>query len=235
MDKNKTLHIMATKTKDQNDLQQEKINETVSKTEQLYNENKKAFWGTIAGVIVLGLAILAYQQFYAKPQTAEAQEQMYPAEAAFRAGNFEAALNGDGNSLGFAEVINEYGSKAGKAAYLYAGICELQAKNYDEAINYLKKYTGKDDILSARAAACIGDAYVGLGDYKAALAQFEKAAGIADNTFTAGYLLKAAVVCEELGQKDKALSLYKKIKDQYPQSIEGYDIDKYIGRIEAAE
>ena len=226
---------MATKTKDQNELQQEKINQTVSKTEQLYNENKAAFWGVIIGVIALGLIILAYQQFIAKPKMAEAQEQMYPAEAAFRAGNFEAALNGDGNTLGFAEVINEYGSKAGKAAYLYAGICELQTKNYSEAVNYLKKYTGKDEILSARAASCMGDAYVGLGDYKAALAQFEKAAGIADNAFTAGYLLKAAVVCEELGQKDKALSIYKQIKDKYPQSIEGYDVDKYIGRIEAAE
>lgn len=235
MTKIETIHIMATNTKDQNDLQQEKINQTVSKTEQLYNENKKAFWGTIIGVFAIGILVLAYQQFYAKPKKAEAQEQMYPAEAAFRAGNFEAALNGDGNSLGFAEVINEYGSKAGKAAYLYAGICELQTKNYDQAINYLKKYNGKDEILSARAAACIGDAYVGLGDYKAALAQFEKAAGIADNAFAPGYLLKAAIVCEELGQTDKALGIYKQIKDKYPQSLEGYDVDKYIGRIEAAE
>lgn len=226
---------MATKTKDQEALQQEKINQTVSKTEQLYNENKKAFWGTILGAVALGLIILAYQQFYAKPKKAEAQEQMYPAEAAFRAGQFETALNGDGNTLGFAEVINEYGSKAGKAAYLYAGICELQTKNYEEALNYLKKYNGKDEILAARAASCMGDAYVGLGDYKSALAQFEKAAGTAENVFTAGYLLKAAIVCEELGQKDKALSIYKQIKDQYPQSLEGYEVDKYIGRIEAAE
>ena len=103
---------MATKTKDQNELQQEKINQTVSKTEQLYNENKAAFWGVIIGVIALGLIILAYQQFIAKPKMAEAQEQMYPAEAAFRAGNFEAALNGDGNVLGFAEVIDQYGAQA---------------------------------------------------------------------------------------------------------------------------
>ena len=33
----------------------------------------------------------------------------------------------------------------------------------------------------------------------------------------------------------KALSYYKKIKDQYPQSMEGYDIDKYITRIENAQ
>ena len=53
--------------------------------------------------------------------------------------------------------------------------------------------------------------------------------------FAAEYLLKAAVACEELGNKDKALKLYETIKDKYPQSIEGYDIDKYINRIKIAE
>ena len=76
-----------------------------------------------------------------------------------------------------------------------------------------------------------GDAYVGLEDYKAALGYFEKAAAKADNMFAATYLLKAAQVCEELGDTDKALSLYKQIKEKYPQSIEGYDVDKYISRI----
>ena len=52
--------------------------------------------------------------------------------------------------------------------------------------------------------------------------------------FAASYLFKAGVVCEELGEPQKALAFYKKIKDQYPQSMEGYDIDKYISRIENA-
>ncbi len=51
--------------------------------------------------------------------------------------------------------------------------------------------------------------------------------------FAAGYLLKAGVVAEKLGQTEKALGFYKQIKDQYPQSMEGYDVEKYIGRIEA--
>ena len=35
-----------------------------------------------------------------------------------------------------------------------------------------------------------------------------------------------------LGDNAKALTFYKKIKDQYANSPEGYDIDKYITRIE---
>ena len=53
--------------------------------------------------------------------------------------------------------------------------------------------------------------------------------------FAAEYLLKAAVACEELGNNDKALKLYETIKDKYPQSVEGYEIDKYINRIKIAE
>ena len=227
---------MATKKNEKQEaLQQEKLKETVSKTEQFYNENKKTIWGCIIAAAVIALGVLAYNQFYLKPKKAEAQEQMYPAEAAFRQGNFDLALNGDGNNYGFAQVIDEYGAKAGKAVYFYAGVCALQQQNYEEALGYLKKYNGKDPILAARAQACIGDAYVGLQKYSEAVAQFEKAAGLTDNMFAAEYLLKAAVACEELGNKDKALKLYETIKDKYPQSIEGYDIDKYINRIKIAE
>ena len=37
----------------------------------------------------------------------------------------------------------------------------------------------------------------------------------------------------KLGDNAKALSFYKAIKDKYPTSLEGYDIDKYITRIES--
>ena len=229
---------MATKKNDKAALQQErqeKIEETVSKTEQFYNENKKTIWGCIIAAAVIALGVLAYNQFYLKPKVAEAQEQAYPAEAAFRVGNFEVALNGDGNNYGFAQIIDEYGSKAGKAMPFYAGVCALQLKDYEAAVDYLKKYKGKDPILAARAQACLGDALAGLERYEEAAAQFEKAAGVSDNMFAAGYLLKAAVTYEELGANDKALALYETIKDKYPQSMEAYDIDKYINRIKIAE
>lgn len=224
---------MATKTNEKETLQQEKLEATVSKTEQFYNENKKTIWGCVIAAVVIALGILAFNQFYVKPKCAEAQEQTYPAEAAFRDAQYETALNGDGNNLGFAELIKEYGNKAGKAVYLYAGICELNLGNYENAINYLKKYKGEDQILAARAAACIGDALAGLEKYTEAAAKFEDAAKISDNVFSAEYLLKAAIAYEEAGNTDKALSLYETIKDQYPQSIEGYDVDKYINRIKA--
>ena len=222
---------MANKPTEQ-ELRQQKTAEAVSKTELFFQKNAKLIYGCVAAVLLVALAILAYNRFIYQPKKVEAQKNMYLAEQKFAAGDFELALNGDDNIAGFAEIIDTYGSKAGEAVYLYAGGCALQTGDFQKAVEYFKKYDGKDKILLSRAQAGIGDAYVGLEDYKNALAAYEKAAATADNAFAAGYLLKAGQVAEELGDKDKALSCYKKIKDQYPQAIEAADIDKYITRIE---
>ena len=209
---------MANKPNDQ-ELRQQNVAEAVSKTELFFQKNGKLIYGCVAAVLLIALAILAYNRFIYQPKKAEAQKEMFKAEQKFAAGDFELALNGDDNNMGFEEIISTYGKKAGEAVYLYAGGSALQLGDFEKAIKYFKKYAG-------------GDAYVGLEDYKNALAAYEKAAATADNLFAAGYLLKAGQVAEELGDKDKALSLYKKIKDQYPQAVEAADIDKYITRIE---
>ena len=171
---------MATKSKSKEEVRQEQVETRVSKFEQFYENYKKVIWGVLIAVLVIWLAVLGYQKYIYQPKCAEAQEQAFPAETNFQQGNYEIALNGDGNVLGFAEIIDSYGIKAGKAVYLYAGICELQLGNFENAISYLKKYNGKEDILKARALACEGDAYVGLEDYKSAVAAYEKAVAVAD-------------------------------------------------------
>ena len=210
----------------------EAVVEAVSKTEKFFNENGKAMTWILVALLIVAAGVFCWNKFVYKPAVEEASAQMIAAVANFEAADYELALNGDGNALGFAQIIDEYGAKAGKAVYMYAGVCELQLGNWQLAIDNLKKYNGKDAILLARATACIGDAYVGLEDYETALSYFEKAAGIADNMYAAGYLLKAGVTAEKLGQNEKALGFYETIKDKYPQSMEGYDIDKYIGRIQ---
>ena len=222
---------MANKPTDQ-ELRQQNIAEAVSKSEVFFQKYGKIIYGCVAAILLIALAILAYNRFILQPQKEKAQEAMYKAEQTFTAGNYELALSGDDNDMGFEEIIDTYGSKAGEAVYLYAGACALQTGDFDKAIKYFKKYSGEDTILLSRAQAGIGDAYVGLEDYKSALAAYEKAAATADNVFSAGYLLKAGQVAEELGDAEKALAFYNKIKDQYPQAVEAADIDKYITRIE---
>ena len=223
---------MAIKNKTKEEVRQEQVETQVSKFELFYEKYKNVMWAVLGGVVVIWLAILGYQRYIYQPKCAEAQGQMFPAEASFQQGEYELALNGDGNVLGFTEIIDSYGTKAGKAVYLYAGICELQLGDFESAISYLKKYNGKEPIMAARALSCMGDAYVGLEQYKEAVAAYKKAVAKADNTYAAAYLLKEGLALEQLGNKADALECYKTIKDDYPQSIEAYDIDRYIAAVE---
>jgi len=206
--------------------------EVVSKSEVFFNQYKKRILGTLAVIVVVVLAVLGYNQFIAGPAHRDAQADMYHAENAFMQGNFDLALNGDGNVLGFDQVIENYGSNADKSVYFYAGVCALQLEKYEDAINYLNKYNGKDPILKARAIACIGDAYVALENYSSAVEYFNKAVAVSDNIFNATYLLKAGLTYEAMGDKVSALKCYNDIKDKYQGSIESYDIDRYIAAVE---
>ena len=204
----------------------EAVVEAVSKTDLFFKENKNLIIGVAVAAVLVAFGIFAFQKWYYQPKAREAQQQLYPAEMAFKAESWETALNGDGNNLGIAQVIEDYGKATPAAAWFEAGICELQLGNYESAIDYLKNYKGK-----ARSISCMGDAYVGLEDYAKALDCFVKAAGVIDNIYAAAYLLKAGVTAEQLGKNEEALKYYKTIKEQYPQSMEGYDIDKYISRL----
>lgn len=226
---------MAKVTKKEEELRQQNMQEAVSKTEEFFKKYGNMMYGCILAVLIVALAILAYNRFILQPKKQQATDQMAQAERWFLAGEYELALNGDDNDPGLLEIIDQYGSKAGEAVYMYAGVAALQTGDFQGAIDQLKKYDGSDPILKARAEACIGDAYAELQDYTNAISYYKKAAKTTDNAFAAAYLLKAGIVAEEAGDKAQALSFYKEIKDQWGNAPEAMEIDKYISRIEIAE
>ena len=188
-------------------------------------------WTTIVILIVI-FGSLAVNKWYLEPAREEARGQMFAAEQQFEAKNYQQALEGDGNYLGFAQLISEFGSKCDKSVYLYAGICSYNLGRYDEAVAYFKDYSSDDKIMEAKALCCIGDCYAALGDNKEALSYFKKAAAVEDNLFRAAYLQKAGIICEEMGDTEAALKFYEEIKLKYPETAEGFEADKYISRIQ---
>ncbi|PKP42162.1 MAG: hypothetical protein CVT93_05730 [Bacteroidetes bacterium HGW-Bacteroidetes-10] len=217
--------------KNQHQDPEQSVEQALNTTEHFIEKYKKPLIYTAVAILAITAIGFAYQHLYRKPLINEALAQTFVAEQHFRADSFAVALNGDGNSLGFKQIIDEYGKNAGEAVYLYAGISELQLGNYESAISYLKKYDGDDVVLQARAICNIGDAYAGLQNYKEAVSQYMKAANLEENPLAAGYLLKAGIAYEELGETAKALAAYEEIKTKYPQTVEGFEIDKYISRL----
>ncbi len=210
---------------------EEKVERALGTTERFLEKYKNILIYGVGVVLALLLVYFGYTKLYHEPQQEEARGQMYMAEQYFRMDSLSLALNGDGNNLGFLQIIDNYGNKAGDVVYFYAGVCQLHLGEYEAAINNLKKYQVGDEITTARALCCIGDAYVQLNSYPEALNYFLKAASYKSNDYAAAYMLKAGLTYEALGKKDDALKMYRHIKDEYAETTEGREIDRYIGRL----
>jgi tetratricopeptide (TPR) repeat protein len=218
--------------KGQGDNRIENFEEALTRTEQFIEDNQKPLMIVVGILVVIVVAVTVYKRYIVSPKQKEAQSQMFVAEDYFERDSFNLALNGDGNNLGFLDIIDVYKiTKSANLAKYYAGICYLHLGDYDNAIDYLSKFKSKDQMLSVIAKGAIGDAYMQAGDKEKGLDYYLEAGENSENEFLAPmYLMKAGEVLEDFGEYGRALSIYTDIKDKFPKSTEGRDIDKYIIR-----
>jgi len=223
---------MASKKKDANPQTISNVEETLTKTEQFLEENYKTLL-TGLGVIVVLVGIFWLGRLYLGKKNDEAQSQMYQAERYFEMDSLNLALNGDGNYLGFLDIAKDYKlTNAGNLAKYHAGICYLHLGKYQEAIDFLNKYSKKDKVIGSLAIGATGDAYVEMGDIDKGISKYLEAAEFGLNAFnTPLFLMKAAELYELTGKYSDALKIYERIESDYPESTEGSSIDKYIARV----
>ncbi|MBP3552459.1 MAG: tetratricopeptide repeat protein [Bacteroidaceae bacterium] len=222
---------MAKETKKQEELVN--VEEVVNKSEAFLTKNKNTIVGGIVAVVVVIAAVFCYNNYVKAPRELKASEALFQAEQYFRNGNFEQALNGDSlGAVGFVTVAEEYsGTEAGNLANAYAGMALAQLKKYEEALKYLNDFSGDDAMVAPAALGTMGNCYAQLGQNDKAASALMKAASMSDShSLSPIYLLQAGQIYEELGQNDKAVEAYKQIKNKYFNSMQAYDIDKYIER-----
>ena len=208
------------------------VEQTLTKTEQILEENYKPLLIGL-GIVVVLVALFWLGRMYLNNRSNEAQSQMYQAQRYLEDDSLKLALNGDGNYLGFLDIAKEYKyTNAGNLARYCAGICYLHLGNYQDAIDFLNKYHKKDKVIASIAIGAIGDAYVELGNTQKGISEYLAAADYADNSFNSPlFLLKAGELYEMSGNYKDALKVYQRIRDKYPNSTEGTTIDKYIARV----
>ncbi|MGC6428757.1 MAG: tetratricopeptide repeat protein [Flavobacteriales bacterium] len=209
------------------------VEETLTNTEQWVENNQALLMKVVFSVVGVIAIVLGYTKFVTEPKNNEAQSELFMAVNSFEKDSFNLALNGDGQFYGFLDLIDEYGStEAGNLANFYAGSCYLNLGDFDNAIEYLSKFKANDQLVSSVALGSLGDAYMNVGESNKAINSWKKAASNSDNNFTAPlYMMRAAMALEENGNFKEALSLYKNIKNNYSDSDQGRDIDKYITRV----
>ena len=199
----------------------EVLNETLSKSEQFINKNKNIILSVI-GIVSIALLSFTVFSYLKRNQNIEAQDEMFQAVYYFEKDSLVQALNGDGNNYGFLEIIDEYSmSDAANLSNFYAGSSYLKLGNYNNAIKYLKEFSSSDLLIQARAYSLIGDAYVELLDFDNAINYFKKASNETPNEyFTPSYLLKLALVYEEVNNLKLALISYERIIEDFKDSPE---------------
>ncbi len=213
------------------------VEETLSKTEHFIENNQKLLINIGIALVAVVLGFYALRNYYIIPRENDATAQMFMAQKYFDQDSIKKALNGDGNYPGFVQIIDDYKwTKAANLAHYYAGICYLKQGKFQDAVDQLKSFSGKDELVAPMAKGAIGDAYMELGQTDKAVTEYEAAANLRDNKFTTTvFLQKAAFAYEELKNYDKALELYNQIKTKYPNSMEASEVDKYIAKLKTLQ
>ncbi|WP_136480100.1 tetratricopeptide repeat protein [Cognatitamlana onchidii] len=218
------------------------LDETASKTEDFVAKNQKYIFIIIGVVAAVVLGSLGYKEFIAQPKQAAAMNDMFQAQKYFdeavsgtstqKDSLYNLALNGGEGKFGMLDIIEEYsGTPSANLANYYAGTAYLRLKDYKNAVEYLSNFSSEDEILAPLAKGNIGDAFVQLNQVEDALGYYEQAAEMRDNGYTTPmYLFKAGAIALDLGQADKALAYFKRIKDDYSNSTEASKVDVFIGK-----
>ncbi len=207
--------------------------ETRDSAQSFFEKNQFKVLGGI-GILALVIgALVAYFLLYKTPREAKAMSAMYKAEQQFERDSFALALENPGGGFdGFLDIIDNYnGTKAANLARYYAGVSYLNLGLYDPAIDYLKDFSAKGALLPITKLGALGDAYSEKGEFDQAISYYQKAVNAsANDLLTPYYLQKLALLSDKQGNSSSAAEYFNRIKEEFPDSEEGSQIDKYIAR-----
>ena len=216
--------------------QDEMLASAQTQGENFFEKNSKMVVVAIVVIFALAAAIFGYKKVIVEPRMNKAQEMLFEAQYQFESQNadFALALNGNENTPGFAQVVEQYGNTpAGNLARMYAAACSLRLGEFDQAQSYINSFKNvkgvPGEIINAMAAGIKGDIAVEKGDNATAAKLFEQAAKVSENDFTTPmYLRKAALAYAAMGNDAKADELMKVINEQYPASYDAREAMKLV-------
>src|SRR6266581_3318817 len=94
--------------------------------EHWVESNPKIIIGVVAALVLTVGGYFGWK-YYIDNQEAQAQKEMFQAVHYFETDSLNLAFNGDGNNLGFLQIIDEYGmTPAGNLATFYACVISFK-------------------------------------------------------------------------------------------------------------
>lgn len=203
----------------------------------------RGFWEKFSKPIMIGSLIviaviggyLGYKYLVQIPNETKAQEEIFKAELNFRKDSISLALNGNATTPGFLKVIKKYGgTKTGNLAKLYAGESYLLLGDHKNAVQYLEDFSAHGaKQVEAKVEGMLGDAYSEMKQNDKAIEHYKKAGEIfpEDANMASEYLFRAGLLLEMGGKNKEAIEVFKMLKEKFPRTEKGFNVDKYLARL----
>ncbi len=218
--------------------EQDEVNDNfVARFLAFFNKHQNSIYGIIIAILVVVLAIILFNRFYVQKRNAEASALISSPVNLLMAGDtlsLNIALEGDDENEGFLAIADGYKvTKTANTANYYAGLCYLKLGQKEEALDYLKKFKKKEEVLWYGCQALIGDLYDEQGDESEAIKYYQKAAKGKDPYFTPIALFKLGQMYEREGKWQDALAAYNKIENDFYTEYNKMSIAQYVERAKA--
>lgn len=224
---------MSNKTNHNDDLDlNKKLGEELGRAEHFVQKNKKLLSIIVGGLIVIVGGYVGFKQLVIAPQEDDAQAALFIVQQQFAVDSFALVVNGNGSDMSAVDIVDEYGmTKAGNLAAFMAGVSYLRIGQFEDAYDYLDKFDADDDVLGPFAIGLKGDALVEQDEVEKGVKLYEKAANASNNELVTPYFLnKAGIAYMALDKPEEAKRVYTRIKEEYKDTPEAAEVDKYIAR-----
>lgn len=206
----------------------EKVENALTSSEAFIENNKNMLLIVLGVVVVIVLGLMWFLKSHNETKN-EANDAIFKAQSWFERDSFRLALEGNDEFDGFLKVADEYSNTpAGNLACAYAGVCYKNLGDKEEAIKYLKKFSASDNLVSPAMYGAIGDCFLDDNNVKEAESYYNKAVDSKNNLVAPVYMFRLALLQYNNGEASKAISLLENLKENYPNSVEARDADKYI-------
>ncbi len=214
------------------DIENFDVQELSDRVQEKFEQNKNTIYIALGAIAVLVAGFWWYNS-NKETKSLEASSLIWKQEKNFGSDNFQAAIDGDQNNVGYATIADEYsGTPAGEIAAYNMGVGYLNLGQFDQAINALEGVSFSDELVGAVAKGALGDAYLEVQSVDKAISNYKDAIAHSDNDFTAPvYLKKLALAYELVEENDNAIEAYERIKNDYPTSAEAQGIEKFINKL----
>ncbi|MCX4258576.1 MAG: hypothetical protein OSJ34_02515 [Muribaculaceae bacterium] len=213
----------------------DEINDQLTGISRKVQENQRIIYISTGIVAFIVICVLVYIYAFRNPGIERGNNEIGLADLQLFQGNDSIALTQ------YESIANEHGYSAGNRAALQAAILLFEKGEYQQALDYLSKYSADEAFIGAAAYSLEGDCYVNLDQLDNAVKSFNKAiAQSNDNpSYTPFFMLKLARVYNAQQKYGDELKVYEKIEKEYPAygNMYGVDIRKYLerARLQAAQ